>query len=117
MSKIVNEYLRLKRKNKDKLYLFKSGNFYIFIGDDASYVNNYMVLKKTKFTNEYDKCGFPVNKIDDYKKVFKNINLNVEVIDDYNSLNPIEELKKIDIDNLNKNDAVALLKEIKEYYD
>ena len=117
MSKIISEYLRLKRKNKDKLYLFKTGNFYIFLGDDAHYVNDYMVLKITKFSNDYDKCGFPISKIDDYKKVFKNINLDVEIIDDYNAYNPIEKLMKMDIDLLNKEEAIDLLKDIKGYYE
>ena len=40
-------------------------------------INDYMVLKKTKFSNEYDKCGFPVDRIDAYKRVFKNLNLKV----------------------------------------
>ena len=115
MSKLINEYERLKTLDKNKLYLFKTGNFYIFLGDDANYVNNYMVLKITKFSKDYVKCGFPINKIDDYKKVFNNINLNVEIIDDYNSINPIDKLNNIDIDNLSRKEAITLLKEIKIY--
>lgn len=30
MSKLYNEYLKLKEKDNNKLYLFKSGKFYIF---------------------------------------------------------------------------------------
>lgn len=115
MSKLINEYRRLKKRNNKKIYLFKNGNFYIFIGDDAEYINNYMVLKKTKFSNEYLKCGFPISKIIDYKKVFKNLNLNIEIIDNINDLNPIEGLKNINIVELNKEEAILLLKQIKEY--
>ena len=117
MSKIVEEYLRLKRKNKDALYLFKIGNFYTFIGEDADYINDYMVLKKTKFSGEYQKCGFPINRIEDYERVFQKQNLNVIRIDDINTCNIINELKNIDLDKLSYKEAIELLKEIKEYYE
>lgn len=117
MSKIVREYNRLKSKNKDKLYLFKVGKFYIFIGEDANTINNYMVLKITKFSNEYDKCGFPIERLDDYLRVFKNLKLDVEVIDEIQDIDVIKELKNINIDELSKEDALNLLKEIKSYYE
>ena len=117
VSKIVREYNRLKGKNKDKLYLFKVGKFYIFIGEDVNIINNYMVLKITKFSNEYDKCGFPVERLDDYLRVFKNLKLDVEVIDEIQDIDVIKELKNINIDELSKEDALNLLKEIKSYYE
>ena len=117
MSKIVREYNRLKSKNKDTLYLFKVGKFYIFIGEDVNTINNYMVLKITKFSNEYDKCGFPVERLDDYLRVFKNLKLDVEVIDEIQDIDVIKELKNINIDELSKEDAINLLKEIKSYYE
>ena len=70
MSKIYNKYLELKNNNPKKLYLFHSGKFYIFLADDADIINQYVVLKKTKFTKEIYKCGFPDSVIDDYKRVF-----------------------------------------------
>ena len=117
VSKIVREYNRLKSKNKNKLYLFKVGKFYIFIGEDVNTINNYMVLKITKFSNEYDKCGFPVERLDDYLRVFKNLKLDVEVIDEIQDIDVIKELKNINIDELSKEDALNLLKEIKSYYE
>ena len=63
MSKIYNEYLKLKAQNADKLYLFKSGKFYIFVGEDCDTINNYVVLKKTNFSQESQKCGFGFLKI------------------------------------------------------
>ena len=110
------EYNRRKRHDNNKLYLFKNGNFYIFIGDDCNTINNYMVLKQTKFSKEYNKCGFPVSSINDYKRVFNNLNLNIEIIDEIKS-NPIEILKSINIDNLNISEAKNILKDIKEYYE
>lgn len=116
MSKIVKEYKRLKNKDSNKLYLFKVGTFYIFIADDAEYINNYMVLKKTKFTNDYIKCGFPCSKIDDYKRVFNNLHLNVEIIDEVKD-SDILNILNVDIDNLSKEEAISILKEIKLYYE
>lgn len=81
MSKIYSKYLELKRENPNKLYLFHSGKFYIFIADDVDIINQYMVLKKTKFTKEVSKCGFPDNCYDDYMRVFHNHHLDIEVIE------------------------------------
>ncbi|HPZ23667.1 MAG TPA: hypothetical protein PLC25_02360 [Bacilli bacterium] len=83
MSKIVEKYEELKQVDSSKLYLFKSGKFYIFIGDDCDYINEYIVLKKTKFSGDYCKCGFPVDSIDNYLRVFNNHNLNIEIITDF----------------------------------
>ena len=46
MSKIICKYLELKKQNPKKLYLFKSGKFYIFVGEDCDFINEYVVLKK-----------------------------------------------------------------------
>ena len=43
MSKIYNEYLRLKKDDSNKLYLFKSGKFYIFLGEDCDLINECLV--------------------------------------------------------------------------
>ena len=43
MSKIYNKYLELKKENDDKFYLFKCGNFYIFLDEDAERINEYVV--------------------------------------------------------------------------
>ena len=51
-----------------------------------------MVLKKTVFSKDYMKCGFPKSSLDSYLKVFNNIKLNVEVINEIS--NPLYELKK-----------------------
>ncbi len=116
MSKIINEYLRLKRIDKEKMYLFKVGKFYIFIGEDADNINNYMVLKKTKFTNEYEKCGFPIDKINDYERVFKNLKLNIEIIDEIKENSLLSQIIDLDIDNISLADAKSILQELKNFY-
>ena len=121
MSKIYNKYLELRRKDNNKLYLFHNGMFYIFIGEDVDIINNYMVLKPTKFTNEVNKCGFPESRLQDYIKVFKNLNLDVEIID-YIELNPyiknskyekiVDFTKNININNITPLKAMEILDKI-----
>lgn len=35
MSKLYDKYLELKKKDESKMYLFRCGNFYIFLDEDA----------------------------------------------------------------------------------
>ena len=113
MSKIYNKYLELKAIDKDKLYLFKSGKFYIFIDKDCDIINEYVVLKKVKFFGDIYKCGFPNNVLDNYLKVFKNHKLNVEIIDEVDS--SIESIiKSVDVDNITPIEALIKLKELKD---
>lgn len=124
MSKIYDKYLDLKEKNKDKLYLFRCGNFYIFLADDAELINNYVVLKRTKFTKDIMKCGFPLGSKEEYLKVFQNQNLDIEVIE--NPLIPeditakermvIDYLKKVEINSLTPLEAINKLKELQEMF-
>lgn len=116
MSKIYAKYLELKSENKDKLYLFKSGKFYIFIGDDADKINNYVVLKKTKFSNETMKCGFPENVLEEYLRVFENHKLNIQIVEDIKlkSQNIKDIILELDINHMTPIDALCKLKELKE---
>lgn len=82
MSKLIEKYEKLKEKDREKLYLFKCGKFYIFLCDDADYINEYVVLKKTLFTKDKYKCGFPKESLYDYLRVFENHNLNIEIVED-----------------------------------
>lgn len=114
--KIYDKYLELKKINSNKLYLFKSGNFYIFLDEDADKINEYMVLKKTPYNKEIMKCGFPINSIDSYMKVFNNHKLDIEIIDtlDGNLLNFKDVLSKIDLDSITPIKALNLLYELKD---
>ena len=120
MSKIYNKYLDAKDNNK--LYLFHCGNFYIFLADDADLINNYVVLKRTKFTKDIMKCGFPVGSKEEYLKVFHNQGLVIDIIE--NPLLPedinerervvMDTLKSVKIDNLTPIEAMNKLKELQE---
>ncbi len=106
MSKIYSKYLELKANNPNKMYLFKSGKFYIFIGEDCDTINNYIVLKKVKFCNETLKCGFPEVVLDDYLRVFSNHKLNIEIVTDF-SLSSKDNLYSY-IDSININEITPL---------
>ena len=113
MSKLYNEYLRLKTEDDNKLYLFKCGKFYIFIADDCDLINEYVVLKKVLLTKDIYKCGFPTNSINEYMRVFKNHNLDIEIIEKIETdINTI--IKNIDIDNITPLEALNKLKELKD---
>ena len=47
MSKLYEKYLVLKQRETNKLYLFKSGIFYLFLDDDAKKVSSLLNLKLT----------------------------------------------------------------------
>lgn len=118
MSKIIEKYNELKEKNNNKMYMFKSGKFYIFIKDDCDRINEYVVLKKTKFSNTY-KCGFPDIALDDYLRVFKNHNLDIEIITDFTLDNGnIEDIiESIDINNTSPMEALNILIKLKRILD
>lgn len=117
MSEIYSKYIKLKEKDKETMYLFKSGNFYIFLGEDADKINEYIVLKKTFFCKEAMKCGFPVSSLEDYMKVFHNHGLKIQIVDDLHEKG-VEEalafLRKTNLDNMTPIKALNLLYELKE---
>ena len=80
MSKLYNKYLEKKNENIDKLFLFKNGNFYIFLGEDAKIMSDELGLKLTKFSSESYKCGFPVTEIDKYLKFIKLLKYDFEIV-------------------------------------
>ena len=117
MSKMYNKYLELKKENSEKMYLFKCGNFYIFLADDCDRINEFIVLKKTKFSNECMKCGFPISVLDDYLRVFRNQNLPIEMVDDISDNKVDDKITKmiddIDIDNITPKEALIFLLKLK----
>jgi len=116
MSQIYEKYVALKEKDKNKMYLFRSGNFYIFLEEDADKINEYVVLKKTRFCKEAMKCGFPASSLEAYLRIFKNHALKVEVIEkegiSYEEI--LAFLRKLDLDHTTPIRALNILKEWKE---
>ncbi len=117
MSLLYEHYQKLKESNQNTYYLFRSGNFYIFLGDDVDRINQYVVLKRTYFCKETSKCGFPVNSLGAYLTVFKNHGLVIQIIEreEKKRIDPLlKALKKLDLESITPIKALTILKEIKD---
>lgn len=116
MSKLYEKYLELKNKDSKFYYLFKCGNFYIFLDDDAKEINKVTLLKLTKINANIVKCGFPINSLEKYMNIFKNLNLDIKIVkDSKNSIDKIiKKLKKIEINNITPLKALKVLKELQD---
>lgn len=127
MSKILNKYNELKSINSDKLYLFESGIFYIFINEDAKMINEKLDLKIVQ-QKDYYKCGFPINSKDKYFKILEEKDINYEIIVFEKSKSIltnsvksssieqeiIRKLKSINVEYYTPIEALNFLKELKE---
>ena len=116
ISKLYDLYKSKKEIDKSKCYLFRSGMFYIFVSDDAKYVSKKTLLKLSNLSNDVVKCGFPYNQLDKYMELFKNLGIDVEIVnnnDTDNSDKIIKKLKKIDIDNITPLESLKVLNELK----
>lgn len=98
MSKIVNKYNELKNIDKDKLYLFESGIFYIFVNEDAEIINQELDLKITQQGN-YFKCGFPIKGKEKYFKLLEDKNINYEIIVLEKDVNKVRNDKSVLVKN------------------
>ena len=123
-SKLYKKYLSLKIEDSSKLYLFKSGIFYIFIADDAKIVAPLLELKLTNLNSVIMKCGFPINSQEKYFKKINDLNLKVEIVslleDFYHSdlanftwhnkiLSIINDFLKINVNDLSISEAFDVL--------
>ena len=81
MSKLYSLYKNLKEENKDTIYLFKSGIFYLFLDDDAKLMSNVLNLRLTNLNETILKCGFPVNNLNKYINLIKSLGYDVNIID------------------------------------
>lgn len=123
MSKLYEKYLLLKEKDNSKLYIFKSGIFYIFLQDDARKISQVFNLKLTNLNESVVKCGFPVNNLNKYLDLFNNMGYNIQIVDSTDSkpcstknylLNAdikalISNLSNINIDKLSISEAFSLI--------
>ena len=102
MSKLYSLYKNLKEENKDIIYLFKSGIFYIALDDDAIFLSNKFNFKLTNLNDSIVKCVFPISSVEKYIKIFTYNNIDFKLIDsssntmylpkDYKVDNDIQEL-------------------------
>jgi DNA mismatch repair ATPase MutS len=84
LGKLNDSYELLKDNDSNKLYLFESGKFCIFLNDDAKYISSITTLKLIYISSDCCKCGFPNNAIDKYMNIFNNLNLNISIVKSLN---------------------------------
>jgi len=120
MSKLYLEYLKRKKENNDKYYLFRTGLFYIFIDEDARNISKITPLSITNLSNDIVKCGFPSNSLEKYLNIFKNLGLDADIINEIKkdtneniSKKIIKRIKNLDIDTLTPVKAINILNEFK----
>lgn len=127
MSKLYKRYNELKRNNPEKLYLFKSGIFYILLDNDAKLVSEAINLKLTKLNDTVFKCGFPVSSLVKYTNLLKeygfdfeiidnNLNINICNLDYINNIelgNKLNKIKNIDINKISPMEAFNILCDFK----
>ena len=63
MSKLYEKYKSLKENDNSKLYLFKSGIFYIFLEEDAKKMSSFFNLKLSKLNETVVKCRISCTKL------------------------------------------------------
>ena len=119
MSKLLNQYKELKKKDSKKIYLFRVGIFYNILNEDAKIVSNTIGLKLTDLSPEIIKCGFPVSKLDKYTSLLKDHNLEFEVVSTsphqttpYDSI--IKKILEIDLNNTTCKEAFDILYNIQQ---
>ena len=119
MSKLLNQYKELKKKNPKKIYIFRVGIFYNILNEDAKVVSNAIGLKLTDLSPEIIKCGFPIAKLDKYTSLLKDHNLEFEVVSTsshqttpYDSI--IKKILEIDINNTTCKEAFDILYNIQQ---
>lgn len=123
MSKLYDNFVNLKGSNKDKVYLFKSGIFFVALNEDATKLSEIFGFKITNLNNTVTKCGFPAKRIEYYSSLLDKMNIDFELIDsnskkvenyseyisNLNFNNIIDKLVKIDFDNITCKDAFDIL--------
>lgn len=127
MSKLYKSYVNLKEKNSEKLYLFKSGMFYIFLQEDAQKISEIFGFKITKLNQDVIKCGFPSSRLEYYIDMMTKRNIPFEIIDnDYSKIENYQDyinndkikkivtyIRDVDLDNITFREAYEILKEMK----
>lgn len=101
MAKLYEQYLKMKGENKEKLYLFKSGTFYLFLDEDAKKVSEELGLKLSSYNKDISKCGFPIGEVKKYTKFLDLLQINYEIVTSDND-KVISEIIDLNLDNLDE---------------
>ena len=121
MSKLLNQYEELKKKDFEKIYIFKVGIFYNILNEDARKVSQAIGLKLTDLSPEIVKCGFPIAKLEKYTHLLESQNFKYEVISNpapsnqnvsYDNI--IKKIQNIDLNNTTCKEAFDILYNIQQ---
>ena len=127
MSKLQKSYTNLKSKDAEKVYLFKSGMFYLALSDDCEKLSYVFGFKKTKLNEEIEKCGFPISRLEFYTEQLEKREISFQIVDDdYSKIENysdymnnsklkkiIQEIKNIDLNNITFKQAYEFLENAK----
>lgn len=120
MSKLMNQYEELKKKDANKIYIFPVGIFYNILNEDARLVSDAIGLKLTNLSPEIIKCGFPISQKEKYSLLLTNKNIAFEFvspapIDQSTSYrNIIKKIQDIDLNNTTCKEAFDILYNIQQ---
>lgn len=127
MSKLYNNYLKLKKENPSTFFLFKSGIFYIFLDEDAKKISELMNLKLTMLNENIVKCGFPASALSKYVNQLDKLNITYQILEpNFEKINSVSEylvqndiqqivkvIKELDLNNITPVEALNILIKIK----
>lgn len=121
MSKLLKQYEELKKKDPEKIYIFKVGIFYNILQEDARLVSKEIGLKLTDLSPEIIKCGFPVATLEKYTNLLSEHNIKYEVISNLTPSNQnasyehiVRKILNIDFDNITCKKAFDILYNIQQ---
>jgi len=128
MSKLFQKFEELKKNNPEKLYLLKSGIFYIGLNEDAKKLSQLFDFKITNLNDTTKKCGFPEKKLEFYTKLLTSCSVDFEIVDDTgtkvqdfsgylqneNAKEIIKKIQKLDMNTISFQQAFNLLNDFHE---
>ena len=97
MSKLTQQYEKLKKQDPSSIYLFRVGIFYNILNEDAKIVNEKIGLKITDLGPNISKCGFPIAQVEKYKKMLEQKEIKYQIIDNLPNSNVNDYLNNVEI--------------------
>lgn len=97
MSKLTQQYEKLKKQDSSSIYLFRVGIFYNILNEDAKVVNEKIGLKITDLGPNIYKCGFPISQIDKYKNLLNQKGIKYQIIDNLPNSNVNDYINNVEI--------------------
>lgn len=97
MSKLLNQYNKLKKEDASCIYLFRVGIFYNILNEDAKTINEKLGLKITDLGPNIFKCGFPVSQLNKYMILLNEKKIKYKIIDNLPNSNINEYINNVEI--------------------